>query len=119
MGSVAIMLAISFMIGTDKFFKAMCSRVHLPYFLAYTISLGFSIYFSCISKNYFGVIIFSGLQFMSLTYLLLANIPYGRQTLNFLYKTLLRGISIICKVVCKKTINVGASNLSNGGILPF
>lgn len=120
LGSIAIMGSLGFMIGFWEFAKKLYSRDNLLYSITYTISLVAAQYFSMINPSYVFVIIFCTLEFVSLSYLLFANIPYGRTTLNFFYKTVYGIISTVCKCLCKKAAGGLNSQASSGGpILPI
>ena len=117
LGSIAVMISLAFMVGTTKFLKALFNWSNIWWAILYTVSLILGIYFSCINKSYILVIILSALQFVSLSYLLLANIPYGRSTLNILYKTVGSVIKKMCGMIFRKMGS--AAQEKTGGILPF
>merc|ERR1712183_1083395 len=77
-GSLIIMMAMWVMMGSKKFFATLYNKSNILYSLAYTGSLIAGLYLSSHGGRYPVIIGLIILQFLSLSYLLFANLPYGK-----------------------------------------
>jgi len=101
-GSIIIMVSLSTMLGHSRFLSTLLGRSLLPYTLVYAVSLLLGLYYSCISKSYILALLMIVAEMISLSYLVLVNVPYGKATLDFLYKNIFKGIKNLCSQCLKK-----------------
>ena len=102
LGSMTAMLSISVMVGHERFLKKLVTRELVFYSITYVVSLMIGIYYSCIVKSYILAILAIIAQGVSLAYLVFTNLPYGKSSLNMVFKTIYHGVKS-CIMGCLKT----------------
>ena len=101
-GSSIIMVALATMMGTKKFFKAMYTKKNIFYSLCYTGSLVVGLYASTNHQSYVVCLTTAIVNIISLSYLLLANMPYGKKVLDAFWSGCYKGLKGTCKCLFSK-----------------
>ena len=102
-GSVILMLGVSVMMGNNQFRASLVSADLRLYTCMYVVSLLSNIYFSCISRSYLLSIITILCETVSLSYLVMSNVPYGKQILDMIYGTTFSAIRWMISQCAKKS----------------
>lgn len=103
LGSIMAMLSISVMVGHERFLRKLISIDLVLYSVTYLASLLIGVYYSCVVKSYIVAILAMIAQGVSLAYLVFTNLPYGKSTLNMVFKTIYSGIKVCVKGCLKKS----------------
>ena len=101
-GSVIIMVALAQMMGTKKFCKAMYTKKNIFYSFVYTASLVTGLYSSANHISYIVSLSAAICNIISLSYLLFANLPYGKRILDAIWGGCYKGFKGCCKCMFSK-----------------
>ncbi len=101
LGTFTIFISIIIMKGM-KVWKSLCSKTMFPFTTMFIVTFLLEIYFSIINKSYILVLVALILHIVSILYIMLSYIPYGKTILNKFFNVLFGCIKMVFGSCFKK-----------------